>query len=552
MNLDVSLDIDDEITKSGPYVRHYRSLMRQHLRSSSGSESSMSNLKQKETAISETEVSGSTSPPGGLSRLTSAESDVSDKKKTAKKESRISIRSLAWKYSSDGRAKVQELCTHAVRGDYAKVVQAWKTGAYVNGYCSQGYTPLYSAVTGRNIEVAVFLLDKGADVHEGYKLEWEYKSKPVKTSKTHHGPLEGGSDGGGAMAPIHQAAKIGSREMIELLAQHGAYVNDASGADPSRHMDEDTMTGNFTCFEGRTKVTPLHLATGPAAETLIRLGASTTALDSFGRSPLVSAAFRDDIETTRTCITHGCPVNDSIPDGRTALSIFCIRSAQSSDQDLAQRLGVIDLFVKSGGADLSHRYPAPLGLEAELLYLLCAHQGKPNGLVDVAEKLIVLGADANAYSTVSSPQHSVPMSTLACLFDQKIAPDFDYARMTRLLIKAGARVNAQPTPLFILLRTYIEGGVYDPTAQRLVELAKPLVEAGTYLGPVRDELAAFMDARRDIGEGSLAIASLFLDCCNKRSGYHDLGHFDSAVFKEGVRGWLDRGWAGTMSVRIER
>jgi ankyrin repeat protein len=81
-------------------------------------------------------------------------------------------------------------------GDIDQVMKLVAQGHSVNHEAADGETPLSAAALGKRLEVARFLLGKGADVN-------------------HQGSLGGNT-------PLMEAAKSANVEMVKLLLEHGA------------------------------------------------------------------------------------------------------------------------------------------------------------------------------------------------------------------------------------------------------------------------------------------------------------------------------------------
>lgn len=128
--------------------------------------------------------------------------------------------------------------------DYADTGQGISKGYY------SGNTALHKAAIHNRIEVARYLLDKGADLHREGKKRADF-------------------------TPLHYAASYGSLATAELLVERGADVNAAVQAK----------------FSKRVGITPLHLAVEddnnlPMVDFLLAKGANVDQPDSYGYTPL--------------------------------------------------------------------------------------------------------------------------------------------------------------------------------------------------------------------------------------------------------------------------
>lgn len=179
-------------------------------------------------------------------------------------------------------------------------------------------TPLELAVKTGNIEATGVLLDHGADIHGGgasrkgldplcLAVDKRYP-EVVKLLLNYHAPVNGTASEttwGSGLAPIHVAAYQGYDDILGILLDAGADVA-------------------ITCQRrSASGVTALHLATGGCAELLIQRGANILQGDSLNQYPLSSAVQIRDINSVRTLLQHGAPVNAADSRNDTALQISC-------------------------------------------------------------------------------------------------------------------------------------------------------------------------------------------------------------------------------------
>ncbi|RFU82174.1 ankyrin [Trichoderma arundinaceum] len=173
--------------------------------------------------------------------------------------------------------EIDNICRLIKAGSFSGVKEAMGMGN-VNQYSTAGFTPLGTAILCGNSTIAKYLLEQGADIQLGYISE-ECQEK----SSLHHNLPE-------VCPPIHLASVSGSADLIHLLVDHGADVNDPSGIDYGAQM------------------LPLCLSRGEATKTLIRLGADVSLKNAPGFTPLLYAIAREDIPSARLMVERGADV----------------------------------------------------------------------------------------------------------------------------------------------------------------------------------------------------------------------------------------------------
>lgn len=164
--------------------------------------------------------------------------------------------------------------------------------AHANASYGQGASPLYWAVTRKNVEIVKLLIAKGARVNE---MNPSYGS------------------------PLLEACKVGSEEIIEILLKNGASV----------HAEDDirwtpllraSLKGNLKLVKRLISrgaqvnpqnpnlgVTPLHLAVESCkldvVELLLSKGARVNAKTTAGKTPLRQAG--PDGKIAKLLKSHG-------------------------------------------------------------------------------------------------------------------------------------------------------------------------------------------------------------------------------------------------------
>lgn len=134
-----------------------------------------------------------------------------------------------------------------------------------------------------NLDCVRILLERGADVHERNNMSLE--------------------------PPIVFAARLANAPLCELLAGHGANVNDRDG------YGHTALTS-----VGQSVTSPTNRESALATtSTLLALGADAAAKSHFGLTALHRAADNESAESAMLLIDHGCPVNVRDKNGETAL-----------------------------------------------------------------------------------------------------------------------------------------------------------------------------------------------------------------------------------------
>lgn len=165
-------------------------------------------------------------------------------------------------------------------------------GANIHARNNNGATPLYFAC--KNLELAQHLIDKGADVNvQAY----------------------------GGYTPLMQATYSGNLKLVKLLADHGAELNARGQQGTVLHQIIINKTASNTAMvkllvENGAKLqeycygnTELHLAvllgSSDMVQTLINLGADVNAVNDYGYTPLYYAAMHGQLSKADMLIAAG-------------------------------------------------------------------------------------------------------------------------------------------------------------------------------------------------------------------------------------------------------
>lgn len=170
------------------------------------------------------------------------------------------------------------LCRQIEDGNFSEVKEAVEAGGPINQYSAAGLTPLGTAILCGNLSIAQYLLKEGADIKLGYKSDLCQDKSRIT------------SDLPDVCAPIHCASVVGSADLIRLLVDHGADVNDHSA------------------IEYGAQVLPLYISIGDATKALIEAGADVSRKNNSGFTPLLHAIAREDVPSTRLLVENGADI----------------------------------------------------------------------------------------------------------------------------------------------------------------------------------------------------------------------------------------------------
>jgi ankyrin repeat protein len=155
----------------------------------------------------------------------------------------------------EGRRQYTALNVSAESGDLESVQLLLSKGATASLPNRFGVTPLGSAPTGRRVEIAQLLLQKGLDVNAGTTDAGRVTNGPIDRLK---------------VTALHNAAAMGPVEMVRTLLKGGADVH---------ARDSRNLTPLF--FALATEYPSIEMV-----QTLLQAGADTNARDNTGETPL--------------------------------------------------------------------------------------------------------------------------------------------------------------------------------------------------------------------------------------------------------------------------
>jgi hypothetical protein len=196
----------------------------------------------------------------------------------------------------------EEFLVAARDGDVAGFRNFIKGGASLNATDRAGHTALVIAAEMGHVDIVKLLLAAGADPNITDNLRPRELGMLVSEDVVLAGIDEVMETGKGqGITPLAFAARFGHAEVVRILLQAGAQVN-----------------------EKARKAMPLLLAlteNGRAAivALLLNAGAEVDAQDNGGMSPLMEASLSGDVESARILLAHGANGRLADKNGHTAL-----------------------------------------------------------------------------------------------------------------------------------------------------------------------------------------------------------------------------------------
>ena len=263
----------------------------------------------------------------------------------------------------NARGGIRETPLHAAvdNGHLDVAMLLMERGADVESLDSQNMTPLHIASSRGYAEVVTLLIIRGADRN----AEEVKQASPLHlaSEKGHdkivrllldHDALANHPDNSGR-TPLHYASREGRNDTVRLLLDHGAVAN---------HPDK----------YGRT---PLHDASllyhNDTAWSLLNRGAVVNQPDNSGRTPLYLASRKGYNGTVRLLLDHGAAVNQPDSSGWTPLHHASREGHKDTVQLLLDHGAVADHLDKYGRTPL---HLASLHGRNDIVQLLLNHGAK--------------------------------------------------------------------------------------------------------------------------------------------------------------------------------
>ena len=228
---------------------------------------------------------------------------------------------------------VSALCQAAAHGHTREIKGLLEQGANINGRNEDGNTALICAITSKQSETAIFLLESGADMS-------------VRSSSGKRRP------------PLYHATDVGDLVTAQYLLDHGAPVN-----------EKDWYGQNYF-------VEVILSEKLDAINLLLRYGADVNARDVSGSPVITHAVKKGNMELVRLLLGHGANANARDYSGHPLISL----ASSNGQPELVQ-------LLLGSGADPNVRTFTGVPILVDAVQ---------RGRVDLAKIFLSAGANPNA------------------------------------------------------------------------------------------------------------------------------------------------------------
>ncbi|XP_068726077.1 ankyrin repeat and protein kinase domain-containing protein 1-like [Montipora capricornis] len=236
----------------------------------------------------------------------------------------------------------------AAAGGHLDVVRLLvEAGSNLDNIDKFGKQPLMYAVAGAHVETVKFLLETGSSVTSG--RNWH---------------------------ALHEACKVGSPELVQILIDAGARVNNPrhySGGAPWSPLHIAVRHGNLDCIK-----------------LLIKAGADVNSINAGRHTPLHEAAYRGYENVIQELLLHGADPHAASNQRRTPLHEACMQG------NVQSAMMLLDVGSKVNARDFVTDTPLHLALRA-------------NHACDIATQLTCVLLRYGASSTLMGRDDEMPL-----------------------------------------------------------------------------------------------------------------------------------------------
>lgn len=349
-------------------------------------------------------------------------------------------------------SKVDSLCRLIEADNLDGLKEAVQAGCLLNQYSAAGLTPLATAILHRKLTITQFLLEKGADIKLGYSSELCQDKSTLQFDLPDICP------------PIHCASISGSADLVRLLVDHGADVNDSGGLDYG------------------AQTLPLYVSTGEATKALIELGADVSRQNASGFTPVLHAMAREDVASTKLLVENGADVEIERK-ARYRIRVPIGGETEDTEEQLVEgtssplmvachqgRLrpssGQMIQILASAGADVNRRYyikSSGTDISFTALSLICGSRIPIPHIKGAYAKKDIYGekevAAIRALIAAGADINNPPVISYLCQGEMPFVDFESRFEIIEMLISHGLQVNTTSdlTPQSALLKSFKEG-----------------------------------------------------------------------------------------------
>ncbi len=439
----------------------------------------------------------------------------------------------------------------AKEGNLAGVTSLIQRGAYVSTRDDKNNTPLDWALVNDYEEVALYLIEHGADVNAHLPLYWAATrghQKAVELLIAKGADLDAGREDGDT--PFVQAVVNGHADIARLLLDKGAHL-DIESLENRGILNRVAGAGYLDCAR-----LLIDKGVDPNAVSLYRwfIGAGGERLAEFGppgQTPLMAAAGTGQTDMLRLLIESGAaldaaatgpdhqPLFEAVESGQIkAVALLLDKGADPNTRDSrGQHLLhlALDYRTPRVGGDPRAAGPPAKEFVPQAVRLLLEHRADVNArdarartplhsavresLTDVVKILIAAGADVEARTSRGETPLRLAIEadntdSVRCLLeanaDPKSAPRLEYViqhsntEIVKLLLEAGADVQAgEPLAAAVqkrsteMVKLLLDRGT-DPN--RRLKNGQTLLEEAAKAGRLKS-VELLLDAGADVNSG---------------------------------------------------